>query len=112
MRKLVEESTAARAAKRAQNAAARRRPCVDCGRDTSYSRGGLDEDYTVHDAVWAAAGMTPNGGRLCIGCIETRLGRQLDRSDFSTALINDPSHKQQSSRLLDRMQRAATTERK
>jgi hypothetical protein len=35
------------------------------------------EVYTVHDAVWTAAGMEPFGGCLCIGCLEQRLGRKL-----------------------------------
>lgn len=35
----------------------------------------------VHDEVWAAAGL--GKGRLCVGCIETRLGRPLTRADFN-----------------------------
>ena len=40
------------------------------------------EIYTVRKAVWAAAGMEPNGGCLCIGCLEKRLGRRLRPKDF------------------------------
>jgi hypothetical protein len=40
------------------------------------------EAYTVHDAVWAAAGMKLDGGCLCIGCLEKRLGRRLKPKDF------------------------------
>lgn len=53
--------------------------CVDCGENVSD----LDEyAYMVSDAVWAAAGLEPNDGKLCIGCIEQRLGRTLVASDF------------------------------
>lgn len=40
------------------------------------------EVYTVHDAVWSAAGMEPTGGCLCIPCLERRLGRTLTPEDF------------------------------
>jgi hypothetical protein len=43
----------------------------------------------VRDELWAAAGMTPDGGCLCIECLEARLGRQLDRSDFTDASVNE-----------------------
>src|SRR5262249_19287094 len=36
--------------------------CVDCGGD-------FDEyDYSVKDSVWAASGLAPHGGLLCVGC--------------------------------------------
>src|SRR5262249_51890611 len=50
--------------------------CIDCGGD--YDEFG----YMITDAVWAASGLVPNGGLLCIGCIERRLGRRLTRADF------------------------------
>jgi hypothetical protein len=63
--------------------------CRDCGIDTSIR--GIAEYYAVHDAVWAAAGMAPNSGMLCIGCLEERLGRQLVGADFLPgATINAP----------------------
>ena len=40
------------------------------------------EVYTVRESVWKAAGMEPFGGCLCIGCLEKRLGRQLQPKDF------------------------------
>src|SRR5258708_10590583 len=104
----VEKRMTERAAKREKAAAARRSPCVDCGRDTGHSRGGLHEWYMVHDAVWASVGMTGDGGLLCICCLEDRLGRQLNRGDFTDAPINDPSYGRQSERLYDRLRRAAT----
>jgi hypothetical protein len=77
--------------------------CVDCGVNTSpgtstraeleaaFAAGskGVDqwitaesEVYIVRNAVWAAAEMKPLGGCLCIGCLETRLGRRLRPKDF------------------------------
>jgi hypothetical protein len=56
--------------------------CVDCGVDTSHA----GEFYMVHDAVWRAAGDI--AGKLCIGCIEARLGRQLKPADFTDAKCN------------------------
>jgi hypothetical protein len=47
---------------------------------TEYSEG--SEVYCVRNSVWAAAGMEPYGGCLCIGCLEQRLGRELRRKDF------------------------------
>jgi hypothetical protein len=55
--------------------------CVDCGKDT-----GGGEYYMVGDDVWAASGLAPNGGMLCLGCLERRIGRLLTGEDF-TALM-------------------------
>ena len=53
--------------------------CRDCGIDTNE----IGEYYMVRDKVWgAAAGIPPNGGMLCVACLERRLGRQLTRDDF------------------------------
>jgi len=62
--------------------------CVDCGIDTC-PRKGRWEYYMVHNAVWAEAGMDPDGGYLCIGCLEKRLGRMVRPRDFTGAPIND-----------------------
>jgi len=66
--------------------------CVDCGVETLPTDDRPAEFYMVHDAVWAAADMRDPGGCLCIGCLETRLGRQLTRDDFTDASINDLAH--------------------
>jgi hypothetical protein len=50
---------------------------------------GVDEYYMVHREVWAAAGMLPRGGMLCVGCLEARLGRRLTAADFTSAPVND-----------------------
>ena len=63
--------------------------CVDCGTDTNPTNGQRSEFYMVHDEVWAAAGIEPNGGCLCVGCLEKRLGRKLWSGDFRDVPIND-----------------------
>ena len=52
--------------------------CVDCGKDT-----GGGEYYTVDDDLWAASGMEPHGGMLCLSCLEKRIGRPLTEEDFT-----------------------------
>jgi hypothetical protein len=79
--------------------------CCDCGINTAphhpnradikkaFTRSGRrikaaiddkSEVYSVHGAVWKAAGMKPHGGCLCIGCLEKRIGRKLKPRDFSS----------------------------
>lgn len=60
------------------------RKCVDCGVDTHHIR----ESYMVIDQTWKKAGMKPNGGCLCVGCIEKRLGRKLRCRDFFMIGLN------------------------
>jgi len=52
----------------------------------------------VRDEVWAAASMKPNGGFLCIGCLERRLRRRLRPGDFTDAAVNDPAVRASTSR--------------
>lgn len=40
----------------------------------------------VTDAVWRAAGMS--NGFVCVGCLESRLGRHLTPADFTDFPIN------------------------
>jgi hypothetical protein len=82
--------------------------CVDCGINTAPSMFGREqmkqvfalalkgvkqvtdehsEVYTVKAAIWKAAGMKPDGGCLCVGCLERRIGRMLTPNDFKQ---NDP----------------------
>ncbi|MGH8880472.1 MAG: hypothetical protein ACRD0P_24485 [Stackebrandtia sp.] len=64
-------------------------PCADCGVELIPDTP-LDirdwQTYMVHDRVWAAAGMAPLGGWLCIGWLEGRLGRPLTGADFPLPL--------------------------
>lgn len=79
--------------------------CVDCGVNTApglLNRAQLEqalaadtankgvaqtiddwsEVYLVKAAVWKAARMPLMGGCLCIGCLESRVGRRLTFKDF------------------------------
>lgn len=49
--------------------------CRDC--KTVYP-----EDYMVYDNVWRAAGLEPKVGRVCLSCLEKRLGSPLMIEDF------------------------------
>lgn len=73
--------------------------CVDCRVDTDA----LDEYYMVHDELWEAAGVPRDGGMLCVGCLEARLGRRLEARDFTGAPVNDPGEYHMSPRLLSRL---------
>ena len=53
--------------------------CVDCAKDT----GETGEYYTVEDHVWAASGLEPHGGMLCLACLERRIRRPLTGQDFT-----------------------------
>jgi hypothetical protein len=57
------------------------------------------EVYTVHNKVWAKAGMEDYGGCLCIGCLEQRIGRRLKPKDFADHAFNNLPG---TARLLDR----------
>ena len=54
--------------------------CVDCEKDTNAS----GEHYHVVNDVWAtSSGLAPNGGMLCLACLERRIGRLLTMKDFT-----------------------------
>jgi hypothetical protein len=57
--------------------------CIDCDMH-------LPEAYDVLDEVWAAAGLEPDAGWLCLACLAARLGRALVPEDFSDAAFNTP----------------------
>jgi hypothetical protein len=57
---------------------------LDCGTDTIEA----GEYYILRDDVWLSTGLKQDGGMLCIGCVESRLGRRLNRADFTSAGIN------------------------
>jgi hypothetical protein len=44
----------------------------------------------VHNELWLKANPQING-KLCIGCLENRIGRRLTQADFTDAPINQPS---------------------
>lgn len=57
--------------------------CLSCGVDT----GRIYEYYMLKDSIWA---LTSVGrvGMLCIGCVETKIGRKLVPSDFNDSFVN------------------------
>lgn len=59
--------------------------CRDCGAPTI---GKPSESYMVRDDVWKQSGMRKNGGRLCVGCLEKRIGRRLVKEDFTDVPLN------------------------
>lgn len=69
-----------------------RSSCVDCGRVVrDYgSDDGVEERYMVTDDVWADAGLNPDGGCLCVGCLEVHLGRSLVPADLAPYPVNHP----------------------
>jgi hypothetical protein len=59
--------------------------CMDCGADVTFVT--PDEYYMVRDALWLRA--NPEGvGKLCVGCLEARLGRRLKPRDFIDSPVN------------------------
>lgn len=74
--------------------------CLDCGVNTDE----IGEDYMVFDGLWRAA--HPEGkGRLCVGCLEKRLGRELGPGDFTHVYTNvwTDDEEEKSARLLARL---------
>jgi len=72
--------------------------CLDCGADT----GRLGEHYFVHTYLWLKV-VGSKVGMLCIGCLETRLGRKLNRADFPIVYINNLKDGAKSIRLVNRL---------
>jgi hypothetical protein len=71
--------------------------CSYCGENTIL----LDEYYMVRDDLWDRYGACD--GMLCIGCLETRLGRKLTPADFNDIPLNFKDDRDRSDRLRDRL---------
>lgn len=73
--------------------------CLDCGVDTDE----IGEDYMVFDELWEAGG--GGEGRLCVGCLEKRLGRELGPGDFTHVFTNvwTDEDEEKSERLVSRL---------
>jgi hypothetical protein len=56
--------------------------CVDCGKCTSSS----GEYYMVREEIWAASGLGPHDGMLCLLDLERRIGRELSIDDFAAVV--------------------------
>lgn len=62
----------------------------------------MNEHYFVQTETWISA-VGSIVGMLCVGCLETRIGRKLVCSDFPDVTINNPKFGNKSTRLLDRL---------
>lgn len=72
--------------------------CEDCSQNTSQMR----EHYFIHTTLWLS--VHPNEcGMLCVGCLESRLGRNLVPADFPSVHINNPKKYSMSDRLRSRI---------
>ncbi len=71
--------------------------CMDCKKDT------WNEYYMLYSRVWKKANPKMKG-KLCISCLEKRLGRRLNKHDFTRQLINTMKEVR-SRRLKDRMKK-------
>lgn len=73
--------------------------CMDCNEDTDD----LNEYYIVSDEIWQQA-VPENKGKLCIECLEKRIGRKLNSKDFPLDIpLNWSFTEGGSGRLKDRM---------
>lgn len=71
--------------------------CVDCKQDTKF------EHYFAKNSVWFGEAKMGEEGMLCVGCLETRIGRTLTAADFTDAHINDPRRYSKTTRLVNRL---------
>jgi hypothetical protein len=76
--------------------------CWDCKVETNHLSTSVAEWYMVWDWVWKLAG-GDSVDFLCIGCLESRLGRELVPGDFSCVPLNSLSGYSRSLRLRTRM---------
>lgn len=71
--------------------------CTTCDVNTME----VGEYYVVNHDLWKRYGV--GKGMMCIGCLEDRLGRELNPSDFADAPINSMGDKSRSERLKSRL---------
>lgn len=72
--------------------------CLDCKINTDA----IDEYYMLQNEVWAEANPKIDG-KLCISCVERRIGRTLTAADFTSGKINTSTTLPRSPRLIDRL---------
>lgn len=58
--------------------------CTDCDFDTKT------EYFMLEHDLWSKVNNGRRQGFLCIGCVEVRLGRELNAFDFLDAPVNQP----------------------
>lgn len=71
--------------------------CVDCNRCTKL------EHYFVNSNIWFILAGMPEDGMLCVDCIENRIDRELNSSDFTDAHINNPRTNAMTDKLRNRI---------
>lgn len=59
--------------------------CLDCRTEVTFIT--PDEYYMVHNSLWLSAN-PDDDGKLCVACLENRIGRKLNPKDFIDAPIN------------------------
>lgn len=62
--------------------------CVNCEVDTS-GKTGFGEYYMLRQPIWDQTGLFADSGMLCIPCVEKKLGRKLNHTDFRHCPLND-----------------------
>ena len=72
--------------------------CVSCNKDTKY------EHFYLKDKVWFKV-HNSKVGMLCIDCIESKLKRKLNKTDFTDCYINQLNFGEKSTQLIDRLKR-------
>lgn len=80
--------------------------CLDCKVDTSH-RTGIGEYYMVHNSIWESLNIGKRG-MMCIGCLEARIGRKLNSTDFTDCPLNKENitNPTSSKRLIDRLNKS------
>ena len=85
--------------------------CKDCHTDLDpipLGVGVAEYFYLVRDELWRAAGMSTSWGNfLCIGCLEQRLGRELEGADFKADTPVNRPQRQDTARLAARKAKQA-----
>lgn len=74
--------------------------CADCA-ICAVDCNEIDEYYMVTNELWDEYGV--EHGMLCVGCIESRMGRQLVKTDFMVGAGDNAPGQIRSARLTDRM---------
>lgn len=76
------------------------KPCACCGVSTSK----IGEHFFLRSEIWYRVHPSERGF-LCVGCVETKLGRLLTKQDFTDCTINKPQRGvHMSLRLVQRLQ--------
>jgi len=70
--------------------------CVYCKVDTKY------EHFYLKSCVWNLIHNSKDG-MVCIECCEKKLGRRLNKHDFTDCYINDLNFGEKSLKLIDRL---------